>query len=144
MSHEIIMFLPEVDGESAFVLFLHIGYTGDMEQHLTEAVLVNKTNTPIPLWSSRHVYRYTDASTAYRNRPRDNSLFFFSTKTSAAHQVLPTKQCICAKEEMFISLYIQTSFHPNFCTPALVFHKAQSLVSSCDDATMTNRLITGL
>lgn len=47
MSHEVIMFLPEVNRESALILFLHIGDTGDMKQHLTEPVLLSKTNTPI-------------------------------------------------------------------------------------------------
>ena len=49
MSHEVVMFLPEVNRESSFVLFLHVGDTGHMKQHLTEPVLVNETNTPITL-----------------------------------------------------------------------------------------------
>lgn len=44
MSHEVIMLLPEVNRESAFVQFLHVGDTGDMKQHLAEPVLKSKAN----------------------------------------------------------------------------------------------------
>lgn len=47
MSHEVIMFLPEEHRESTLIQFLNVGNTGDMEEQFTEAVLVNKTNTPI-------------------------------------------------------------------------------------------------
>lgn len=42
MSHKIIVFLPEVNGKPAFFLFLQVGDTGDVEQDLTEVVLVNR------------------------------------------------------------------------------------------------------
>lgn len=61
VSHKIIVFLPEVNGEPAFVLFLQVGHAGDVEQDLTEVVLVDRTQTPVsdgggskPLLSSPH------------------------------------------------------------------------------------------
>lgn len=71
MSHEVIMFLPEVNRESSFVLFLHVGDTGDVEQNLTELVLVNKRNTPITVLTDRYTDRQvqTDRETdRYRDR----------------------------------------------------------------------------
>lgn len=47
MSHKIITFLLEVNGKPAFVLFLQVGNTGDVEQDLTEVVLVNRGHTPV-------------------------------------------------------------------------------------------------
>lgn len=47
MSHKIIAFLLEVNRKPAFVLFLHIGNTGDVEQDFTEVVLVNRRQTHI-------------------------------------------------------------------------------------------------
>lgn len=45
MSHEVVAFLLEVNGKPAFVLFLQVGDTGDMEQDLAEVVLVNRRQT---------------------------------------------------------------------------------------------------
>lgn len=47
LSHEVIMFFPEVNRESALFLFLHIGDTGDVKDQLAETVLVNETNKPV-------------------------------------------------------------------------------------------------
>lgn len=87
MSHKIIMFLPEVNGEPAFVLFLQVGDTGHVKQDLTEVVLVNRRQTPIgdlpekPAGIENIVFIY--------------SLFSFSTETSTVHPALPTRHCIC-------------------------------------------------
>lgn len=43
------MLLPEVNRESAFVQFLHVGDTGDVKQHLTEPVLKSKAKEQIGL-----------------------------------------------------------------------------------------------
>lgn len=42
VSQEVVTFLLEVHRESTFVQLFHISDTGDMEQDLTETVLIHK------------------------------------------------------------------------------------------------------
>ena len=39
VGHEVVVFLPEVDGKPPLVLLLYVGDVGDMEHHLAELVL---------------------------------------------------------------------------------------------------------
>lgn len=86
MSHKIIAFLLEVNRKPAFVLFLQIGNTGDVEQDFTEVVLVNRRQT--------HISGMSETG-RYLNRQSNHSLFSFSTETSAVPPALSTTRCIC-------------------------------------------------
>lgn len=85
MSHKIIVFLLEVNGKPAFFLFLQVGDAGDVEQDLTEVVLVSRRETPV---IGQRSWQVSTVVFIY-------SLFSFSTETSVVHPALPTTHCIC-------------------------------------------------